>query len=1473
IVDDDEKRKALFSLFTESPAAGVEAAALEKEARARKVAGGQRIQESGQVWTGTGVAQSLDDNMAVALLCSRYIKDTPFEGGLFLHISWVFDRLFDQVERWPLRLGKGTGHDELRRQVARMHELEDNILNQQASTVLSEISQALLNGDSVFLPGGFSGSEGELGHVMAYSISDGYFRIYNTGAGIQYHPGINSPGRNKYDSVLEYKLPPDGIFVDTEGQRSLYPEFEELLLGFMDIRTGNISGDENILYAVIDICMENLGATKSQKISNPSNLTTSQPSGVCATQVFFPIARELVGEDYKFLAIDMRLVALNEFLPRLRKDPGNIAYQKICQEGVRKIAGRLLKQFPTVDSIPPELREKVQQIHRFLDDIRMEVDEISVQQTSSHILPIPEGNASTTVPLGEPIVMKKALPVSTSAEVQASTSLVEEVGVPDLSKGSEGILSWLKQLNTLATRAYDSGDIKTALYYAGEAIRQLPVPKDDYRSDSVWGPTLGEKNALEAMDLLSSLHEMLAGSIDYIRSDSPYGETSLYIVQTYAICYQLARGLMRESSDPERSWLENVSVPTSWPQIFVDRMIGVSSRELLEKREQLTHYLTSTMSSGEYELFGTDRNVFDTSFTFDRCTKRERPKMGGQLLDWTKSPTPSPVSRLFHIGSSIEKLNPDRARPIKIEKSDIYGMGDDNISGNLFLAGSYDEKWHERGSPASELIRRLGSYCSEKEIGLGDIASFFLSEPGAFKELESEPLQNFQALLIRLVNKGADGLSNELVANPACAQNWLELADRGWKRALQPPQNIANALFFFHIRERVLSALEGVDDAKRPLYTNEQIQGLRRRSYEELMQLATTHPPPKTEELAAIHREILCMQDRVEWTGISGKTSEEKLEWLERVLPSLCMLNLHSAIGVFANIKMLDIEARHFRRLAAQPIITRLLDEPRAIEKYGGALTSCVVQAFGVKTEDVGDWKQIGPGLWRAGKYTIEPATGNLYEEGESVCSLPRNVIDGCDPPWIFGEEQPLARVLAQGRGYEWTSRFGGIERTFRAIKESRGAGFQLQMFGGGERGWLKLTSLGKKEMESLAEHSPLLAESGSFYYWTSDSTLVFTDKSGCHYAEWFASSAEQPEWCIRKLEADGTRTNWLLDCGFAGRMAYASTLDRAEYTHHWIDGKGGEELDYTRMAGMTWEKQKSGEWSCDLDGVPMRLITEKEEIPKVNLSFPHMLFAKGAKGSQKRYAFICEGAFMECPKGEQQLFPQRADRTPLAWDEQSEQHGFPSMGSQGYYRFDIEPDGSLSSNTVEGNLFLLYLALGEGNHEQALRYLKACGHPSYLSQEAWSLAHKVIVDSEETIKDHTPEASALVLQLYDWLKLIASKPLKSGLQEQTEQSTRESSHALVDAEYRKARSLDACGYFFDFLSGQGIFPNEVVSSAALERVLGGMEGVESSIAERENDYIESLRYQRPPFALDQDQMMRLGMTWPMEEVCEPDLT
>lgn len=298
------------------------------------------------------------------------------------------------------------------------------------STVLSHQLRSAKVGEPVFLPGGWAGAPS--GHAVYYEWMkqpDGRFsfRIYNTGAGLNYHPGATVPfDEMKITFSEQVDIPLENILKDS------------LLTLIQQLQTipQKTNWDEQDLYLPI---FHLLGGRPSNQQHTSNDLRQIQRSGTCAmASLFTMLSYRFPSQKLLFhTRFELSIKALNEWATR--NEPALV--------GGNEMKLRLMSK--SSDEFAMQLIDYHHQ--GIIDDEELQ----AAQQLLSKLQFITQKGLDKlhdTIQSGREAALVPCQPVALSSDqpIVAMTALQAEVQPNECSYNAIAIGSWTPSMETLA---------------------------------------------------------------------------------------------------------------------------------------------------------------------------------------------------------------------------------------------------------------------------------------------------------------------------------------------------------------------------------------------------------------------------------------------------------------------------------------------------------------------------------------------------------------------------------------------------------------------------------------------------------------------------------------------------------------------------------------------------------------------------------------------------------------------------------------------------------------------------------------------------------------------------------------------------------------------------------------------------------------------------------------------------------------
>lgn len=211
--------------------------------------------------------------------------------------------------------------------------------SRQLKEAKNQIQNAFDKGKPVLLVGGW---KGQPGHAVYYEIipdprnrDKANFRIYNTGAGIKYHPHVNEGNKVKYQAYCEWQGIDRAKF---EADFFLQSVFE--MNSFTELPSSSTKTDynERDIYEGLKKYLNPTDMAPIPKDISKSLLMSPQPSGICTWKSLMAFLRtNMPYNDYKRFQCDIKLQSLISFVSTSKGKPSPVdwrlvknSHQKLC---------------------------------------------------------------------------------------------------------------------------------------------------------------------------------------------------------------------------------------------------------------------------------------------------------------------------------------------------------------------------------------------------------------------------------------------------------------------------------------------------------------------------------------------------------------------------------------------------------------------------------------------------------------------------------------------------------------------------------------------------------------------------------------------------------------------------------------------------------------------------------------------------------------------------------------------------------------------------------------------------------------------------------------------------------------------------------------------------------------------------------------------------------------------------------------
>jgi Protein of unknown function (DUF3638) len=393
------------------------------------------------------------------------------------------------------------------------------------ATNLMKKTKNLKKGNSMWLPGGWSGSPG---HAVLYRVqkqSNGKysFIIFNTGGGLKYHDSIIVDGETKYQTHLTIK--------DISPKKFLTPEIYQHLLEIQFESSTDVNAEfseRNIYIGVINY-LDGTRVTPENPKDYPELYMQPQRSGSCAMKSIFAMLRQAIIQPdgqhtqstteklkrlqtYKTIKFFYKRQSLLDMCDEYFKSNN---YDRTTHRLISQVASQWARAArklynggvnPYQAGGQPILSEEIlQKMEATVVDIK---EKLSLQKIAHHkiektfplSLALEDSDQVTSARVAAPDVWENQLGISHShpSDGSINNNPIVEGNPSDPLQVIEYLSSQLRQLQEIDKKSERHHLIKSFI----RAVRRLPVPTHD---DDVWSQldTIEILNCLETLHLLS----------------------------------------------------------------------------------------------------------------------------------------------------------------------------------------------------------------------------------------------------------------------------------------------------------------------------------------------------------------------------------------------------------------------------------------------------------------------------------------------------------------------------------------------------------------------------------------------------------------------------------------------------------------------------------------------------------------------------------------------------------------------------------------------------------------------------------------------------------------------------------------------------------------------------------------------------------------------------------------------------------
>ncbi len=378
---------------------------------------------------------------------------------------------------------------------------EGNPIPKELEKEFNEAINKLGAGQSLLFGGGWAGEPGHAIYLRLTRLDNGNFtlRIYNKGAGLEYHPGAEIDGKDKYHPFVD--------LVNIPSHEINYTSFM-LPMVQMKVRRDTLEGAP-ARYSAKDFYDSFLSMFDGQKVSYPKDLdhyTVPHHSGICSWA-----GLEAVIEDYMNPAESSRLIyeiklssLVDFFESHATKLESDEELRLLIKQGVQQFARECLDHFhrqiisqeelkqvyATVSEISAQIEkgEKSDHALRYMEAPQAELSGIPVAPLSTNPVEIPPPLSSR--------VKFDFRPVASTHYLKPPFAVIDPARLPQL----------LSESVKYCDRLYESRDFAALGSWITQVLEQLPVPKSGERD--IWNDLTPDEREY-CMVAISSMSEHL----------------------------------------------------------------------------------------------------------------------------------------------------------------------------------------------------------------------------------------------------------------------------------------------------------------------------------------------------------------------------------------------------------------------------------------------------------------------------------------------------------------------------------------------------------------------------------------------------------------------------------------------------------------------------------------------------------------------------------------------------------------------------------------------------------------------------------------------------------------------------------------------------------------------------------------------------------------------------------------------------
>lgn len=380
--------------------------------------------------------------------------------------------------------------------------------NQELARALQGVLSKLKPGEHYLLVGGWIGEP--FGHAIYYEVireeETFAIKIFNTGAGLEYHPQKYSSSGLLYNPCLKI----ENIAI----KNVLNIVFLQALLELKQNITYKESegGDRPTLYQAKDLYERILAALEGDVVKDFKTLSFPQADGICAYSGLMAYLLDGLSEEHKTRYLhDLELQVLMNFYLRYEYKPvlgGNQEARLLLQYALEKFARRFLeRQARCLNLFDLEEKQKVASILCLINNHVQQAWRVHLYKFQHDLEAISFGPMSTHS-FEEPIIIEVPMLGDTADSLKGilSPSLM-----PLLNKWAfsiDCIECDLKEFYAQCTmHIEDGGKSEEMVYFINELFCQLPLPT---KNESLWTPLqVDPKRLLACMEVIGDFGSLL----------------------------------------------------------------------------------------------------------------------------------------------------------------------------------------------------------------------------------------------------------------------------------------------------------------------------------------------------------------------------------------------------------------------------------------------------------------------------------------------------------------------------------------------------------------------------------------------------------------------------------------------------------------------------------------------------------------------------------------------------------------------------------------------------------------------------------------------------------------------------------------------------------------------------------------------------------------------------------------------------